>query len=122
MPTATAKASAWTDAVERDDVPNETMRSIAASFHQTGQGEVLEPYVARYLAKAETIWEERGVHQASTVLEYLFPRKLANEATLEAVDGWLATTKANPAARRLVSEGRADLARALAAQRRDAQS
>ncbi|MDX6366248.1 MAG: aminopeptidase [Nocardioidaceae bacterium] len=122
MPTATAKASAWTDAVERDDVPNETMRSIAASFQQTGQGEVLEPYVARYLAKAETVWEERGVHQASTVLEYLFPRKLANEATLEAVDGWLATTKANPAARRLVSEGRADLARALAAQRRDAQS
>jgi aminopeptidase N len=122
MPSATAKANAWTDAVERDDVPNETMRSIAASFHQTGQGEVLAPYVARYLAKAETIWEERGVHQASTVLEYMFPRKLANEATLEAVDSWLATTTANPAARRLVSEGRADLARALAAQQRDAQS
>jgi aminopeptidase N len=52
----------------------------------------------------------------------MFPRKLANEATLEAVDRWLATTKANPAARRLVSEGRADLARALAAQQRDAQS
>jgi aminopeptidase N len=122
MPTAAAKSSAWTDAVERDDVPNETMRSIAASFHQTGQSEVLAPYVDRYLAKAETIWEDRGVHQASTVLEYMFPRKLANEATLDAVDRWLATTRANPAARRLVSEGRADLARALAAQQRDAQS
>jgi aminopeptidase N len=122
MPTAAAKASAWTDAVERDDVPNETMRSIAASFHQIGQHEVLAPYVARYLASAETIWEERGVHQASTVLEYMFPRKLADETTLEAVDSWLSTTKANPAARRLVSEGRDDLARALAAQQRDAQS
>jgi aminopeptidase N len=121
MPTATAKASAWTDAVERDDVPNETMRSIAASFHQTGQNEVLAPYVARYLETAETIWEERGVHQASTVLQYLFPRKLADATTLGAVDSWLSTTKANPAARRLVSEGRDDLARALAAQRRDAQ-
>jgi aminopeptidase N len=122
MPTATAKARAWTDAVERDDVPNETMRSIAASFHQTGQDEVLAPYVARYLKAGETIWEERGVHQASTVLEYMFPRKLANETTLEAVDSWLSTTKANPAARRLVSEGRDDVARALAAQQRDAQS
>jgi len=121
MPTATAKARAWTDAVERDDVPNETMRSIAASFHQTGQDEVLAPYVARYLETAETIWEERGVHQASTVLEYMFPRKLANETTLEAVDSWLSTTKANPAARRLVSEGRDDVARAIAAQQRDAQ-
>jgi aminopeptidase N len=122
MPTATAKARAWTDAVERDDVPNETMRSIAASFHQTGQDDVLAPYVARYLETGETIWEERGVHQASTVLEYMFPRKLANETTLEAVDSWLSTTKANPAARRLVSEGRDDVARALAAQQRDAQS
>ena len=122
MPTVEAKEQAWRDAVERDDVPNETMRSIALSFHQPGQDELLAPYTARYLSAAETIWEERGVHQASTVLEYMFPRKLANEATLEAVDSWLATTKANPAARRLVSEGRADLARALAAQQRDAQS
>jgi aminopeptidase N len=44
---------------------------------------------------------------------------LADQETLDATDGWLATTEANPAARRLVSEGRDDLARALAAQARD---
>jgi aminopeptidase N len=122
LPTASAKAQAWTDAVERDDVPNETMRSIAYSFHQFGQDELLVPYVDRYLAVADTIWEERGVHQASTVLGYMFPRTLANYRTLEAVDNWLSTTTANPAARRLVSEGRADIARALAAQERDART
>jgi aminopeptidase N len=54
------------------------------------------------------------------VLGYLFPRLLATQETLDAVDAWLSTTSANAAARRLVSEGRDDIARALAAQRRDA--
>jgi aminopeptidase N len=121
MPTAKAKADAWTDAVERDDVPNETMRSVALNFHQPGQDELLEPYLPRYLSMADTVWEERGVHHASTVLSLLFPRVLATQHTLDTVDEWLATTAANRAARRLVTEGRDDVARALAAQRRDAQ-
>ncbi|MDX6325971.1 MAG: aminopeptidase, partial [Nocardioidaceae bacterium] len=120
MPTPQAKAEAWKDAVERDDVPNETMRNIAYNFHQRGQDELLEPYLERYLSVADTIWEERGVHQASTVLTSLFPRVLATQATLDAVDGWLTRTSANPAARRLVGEGRDDVARALAAQAHDA--
>jgi len=119
LPTTQAKERAWTDAVERDDVPNETMRSIALSFHQPGQEEVLAPYVARYLAVADHIWEERGVHQASTALTFLFPTVLASPEVLAQVDRWLAETSANPAARRLVSEGRDDIARALAAQSRD---
>jgi aminopeptidase N len=51
----------------------------------------------------------------------MFPRPLASQALLERVDAWLATTEADPAARRYVAEGRADVARALAAQERDAQ-
>ena len=120
QPTAEAKQRAWTDAVERDDVPNETMRSIAFSFQQPGQADVLRPYLARYLEAAETMWESRGVHQASTVLGHMFPRELATQDTLDTTDAWLASTEANPAARRLVSEGRDDVARALDAQRCDA--
>jgi aminopeptidase N len=116
MPTAQAKASAWELAVERDDVPNETMRSVAIAFLQAGQADVLRPYVQRFLDVAEDIWERRGVHRASTVLTYMFPTVLADQETLDATDAWLARTEANPAARRLVGEGRDDLARALAAQ------
>jgi aminopeptidase N len=50
----------------------------------------------------------------------MFPRVLATQQTLDTVDAWLASTSANAAARRLVSEGRDDVARALAAQRCDA--
>jgi aminopeptidase N len=121
MPTAAAKAAAWELAVESDDVPNETMRSIAIAFTQPGQDDVLRPYVQRYLDTADDIWERRGVHRASTVLTYMFPTLLADQETLDATDAWLARTEANPAARRLVTEGRDDLARALAAQARDRQ-
>jgi aminopeptidase N len=119
-PTAAAKDEAWTDAVLRDDVPNETQRSIALAFNVPGQDEVLRPYLARYLEAAATLWEEKGTQRASTVLEYMFPRTLVSAETLDTVDAWLASSSANPAAKRYVREGRADIARALAAQARDA--
>jgi aminopeptidase N len=121
-PMAEAKEEAWNDAVVRDDVPNETMRSIAYAFHQEGQEELLRPYVSRYLDVAERIWDERGVHQAATVLDAMFPRTMVTRQTLDTVDRWLESAKPNPAARRYVMEGRADLERALNAQRKDGES
>ena len=67
------------------------------------------------------MWEEKGTQRASTALEYIFPRPLASQELLDRVDAWLETSSANPAAKRYVSEGRADVARALAAQAKDAQ-
>ena len=119
-PTAEAKAEAWEVAVVRDDVPNETQRSAVMAFMQPGQQEVLEPYVERYLAAAETLWEDKGTQRASTALEGLFPRPLASPALLERVTTWLSETSANPAAQRYVREGAADVERYLAAQAFDA--
>ena len=120
-PTAEAKAEAWEDAMVRDDIPNETQRSVVLAFQQHGQDEVLAPYVERYLAAADTMWDEKGTQRASTALEYIFPRQLASPELLERVDAWLESSSANPAAKRYVREGRADVARALRAQARDAQ-
>jgi len=119
-PSAEAKAQAWHDAIERDDVPNETQRSIALAFPTPGQAELLTPYLEKYLGVAETIWEEKGVQRASTALEYMFPMPLVSDETLARVDQWLAESSANPAAKRYVNEGRADMVRALAAQAKDA--
>ena len=119
-PTAEAKAQAWHDAIERDDVPNETQRSIALAFPAAGQAELLAPYLEKYLGVADTIWEEKGVQRASTALEYMFLMPLVSEQTLARIDQWLAESKANPAAKRYVNEGRSDMARALAAQAKDA--
>jgi aminopeptidase N len=120
QPTAEAKAEAWETAAVRDDVPNETQRQVALAFFQHGQHDVLEPYVEKFLDAAETIWEDKGTQRASNVLRFMFPRPLASQALLVRVDAWLEDTKANEAAKRFVLEGRADVARYLAAQARDA--
>ncbi|HET8960315.1 aminopeptidase N [Nocardioides sp.] len=120
-PTPEAKAEAWEAAMVRDDIPNETQRSIVLAFQCYGQDDVLAPYVDKYLEAADTMWEEKGTQRASTALEYIFPRPLASQELLDKVDAWLQTSGANPAAKRYVREGRADVARYLAAQARDAQ-
>jgi len=120
-PTAEAKADAWETAVIRDDVPNETQRSAVLSFMQPGQQDVLRPYVDKYLEVAETLWEEKGTQRASTALEFLFPRPLASPELLDQVSKWLLESSANPAAKRYVREGAADVERYLNGQAKDAQ-
>ncbi|HEY0891122.1 MAG TPA: aminopeptidase N [Nocardioides sp.] len=119
-PTAEAKAAAWDAVVVRTDTPNETSRSIVFAFSQPGQEEVLAPYVDTYLTAADTLWEHLGTHRASTVLEYIFPRGLASPEVLAKLDAWLESSPAEPAAKRYVRENRDDMARALAAQAKDA--
>jgi aminopeptidase N len=120
IPTAEAKQEAWDKAVVRDDVANETQRSIASAFQVAGQDDLLRPYVQKYLDVASTVWEDKGVQRATVALVFLFPRAIATQETLDTVDAWLKASDANPAAKRYVEEGRADIARALAAQAKDA--
>ena len=82
----------------------------------SGQADILEPYVDRYLDLASTVVDDMGVWIGQVALVYLFPLANPSQATLDKVDAWLASTSANPAAVRYVSEGRDDLARALRAQ------
>ncbi|RNL63185.1 aminopeptidase N [Nocardioides marmoriginsengisoli] len=119
-PTAEAKAEAWQAAVVATDTANETHRSIVGAFNAHDQDDVLTPYVAKYLEAAETLWEHLGTHKASVALEALFPRQLASAELLTQVDAWLSTTTANPGAKRYIAEGRADVARYLKGQSKDA--
>ncbi|MGH3411802.1 MAG: aminopeptidase N [Marmoricola sp.] len=119
-PEAAAKAEAFEAAMVDPATPNETQRSIALAFGQHGQDEVLAPYVERYLEAAEDAWSRLGVFKASVALNYMFPRALASQQLIDRADAWLESTGANPAAKRFVLEGRAEVARYLAAQECDA--
>ncbi|MET1038585.1 MAG: ERAP1-like C-terminal domain-containing protein, partial [Aeromicrobium sp.] len=115
-PSAEAKEAAWHVAAVDPSTPNETRRQTAVAFQVSGQRDILEPFVDRYLEMASTIIDDMGVWIGQVALIYLFPLANPSQATLDKVDAWLATNTANPAARRYVSEGRDDLARALKAQ------
>ncbi len=99
--------------------PNETQRQIAVRFQESGDEALLAPYVERYLAAAETIWEAKGVQRSRIVLRWMFPRTHATQAVLDRVGSGWPTTRPTPG--RSASSVRAPTTcAALAAQRFDA--
>ncbi|MCZ4559740.1 aminopeptidase N [Rhodococcus sp. IEGM 1401] len=118
-PSAEVKEQAWTTVVDDDAVPNITARSIIGGFAGPGQGELLEPYVARYFDAVEGVWARRSSEVAQTVVVGLYPSWSISEESLAAADEFL-DGDLPPALRRLVIEGRAGVVRALAAREFDA--
>ncbi|MFT2019383.1 aminopeptidase N [Streptomyces sp. 796.1] len=120
-PLAEVKAAAWESVVDRDELSNALVEATIAGFTQSHQRELLAPFAPRYLAALERVWQERSIEIGMSVVTGLFPLVQGDQATLDAVEGWLtAHPDAAPALRRLVAEGRDDLARAVRAQACDA--
>ena len=104
--------------VERDDVANETQRSDrAARSMRTARRSCSRRTSRSTSRRPTTIWERarhpHGVRRSwSTSSRSRWP----SAELLDRLDPWLEDSPANPAAKRYVREGRADVARALAAQ------
>ncbi|MEU6173033.1 aminopeptidase N [Streptantibioticus parmotrematis] len=122
-PSAEVKAAAWHDVVETDTLSNALVEATIAGFAQPGQRELLAPYAPRYFEAIADVWASRSIEIGMAVVRGLFPEFQAHPGTLDAADAWLAGhADALAALRRLVAEGRDDLARALRAQECDAQA
>ena len=116
-PTAEAKQQAWDAAISDVRLSNSLMRATMAGFEHPLQGELLTPFVARYFEQAAEIWQRRSPETAADLITGLFPSwgSAIEEETLQLADRFLTDTSQPAALRRLISEGRADVARALAA-------
>ncbi|MEU6252304.1 aminopeptidase N [Streptomyces sp. NPDC047043] len=119
-PSEAVKAQAWAQVVESDALSNALVEATIAGFAQPSQRELTAPYVSKYFAAIERVWQERSIQIGMDVVRGLFPAyppQQEAQSTLEATDAWLtAHEDAAPALRRLVLEARDDLARALRAQ------
>ena len=120
QPTAEAKAAGW-KAILDPATPNETAAGVVWSIFRSDQDEVVEPYVEKFLEAADTVIDTLGFHKASVLLERGFPLAVGSPEVVARLDEWLASSTAPKGAIRYVGEARADIARALAAQERDAQ-
>ncbi|HEU5471180.1 MAG TPA: aminopeptidase N [Actinophytocola sp.] len=118
-PNAESKAEAWRRAVHDDDLPNAINESIISGFSHPSQKELLAPFMARYFADVAGVWERRSSERAQPTVLGLFPAWSVARETVAASDEWLAEESHPPALRRLVSEGRAGIVRALAAREFD---
>ncbi|KUN72960.1 aminopeptidase N [Streptomyces canus] len=122
-PSEAVKAQAWAQVVESDALSNALAEATISGFNQPSQRNLLEPYSEKYFAVIERIWQDRSIQIAMNTVSGLFPSLQDPRTTLDAADAWLAAHEdAAPALRRLVLEGRDDLARALRGQECDAQA
>ncbi|WP_405737054.1 aminopeptidase N [Streptomyces sp. NBC_00028] len=119
-PTAEAKAEAWAQVVESDKLPNAVQEAVIGGFVQTDQRELLASYTDKYFEVVKGIWDTRSHEIAQQVAVGLYPSIQVSQETLDKTDEWLTSAEPNAALRRLVSESRSGVERALKAQAADA--
>ncbi|MGW6982293.1 aminopeptidase N [Streptomyces sp. NPDC054932] len=119
-PTAEAKAEAWASVVESGDLPNAVQEAVIGGFVQTDQRELLAPYTGKFFSAVKDVWETRSHEIAQQIAVGLYPALQVSQETLDATDAWLSSAEPNAALRRLISESRAGVERALKAQAADA--
>jgi aminopeptidase N len=120
LPTSEAKERAWQRAMRDDELPNALNEAIISGFNHPSQKQLLAPYVDRYFAEIAEMWGRRTSERAQSAVLGLFPAWAVDQGCVDAADTWLeADDEYPPALRRLVSEGRAGVVRALAARDMD---
>ncbi|MEU0839233.1 aminopeptidase N [Streptomyces sp. NPDC005962] len=119
-PTEAAKAEAWASVVEGDKLPNSVQEAVIGGFVQTDQRELLAPYTEKYFAAVKDVWHVRSHEMAQQIAVGLYPALQVSQATLDATDAWLDSAEPSAALRRLVTESRAGVERALKARAADA--
>lgn len=118
-PTPEAKAEAWASVVESDKLPNAIQESVIGGFVQTDQRELLAPYTEKFFAAVKDAWDSRSHEMAQQIAVGLYPSLQVSRSTLDATDAWLASASPSAALRRLITESRAGVERALRAQEAD---
>jgi aminopeptidase N len=117
-PQPEVKEQAWVEVIEDDTLPNIVGRAIIAGFAAPGQVVLLKPYTSRYFEAIAGVWERRSSEVAQTVVVGLYPSWDISKEGLAAADEFLAGELVPPL-RRLVTEGRAGVVRALKAREFD---
>ena len=102
-----------------DEIPHTVQEAIISGFSHPAQRGILGDHVQRYFAEVAEVWSRRTSERAQSVVLGLFPSWAVEQSTVDAADAWLADESHPPALRRLVSEGRAGIVRALGAREFD---
>ncbi|PZS39995.1 MAG: aminopeptidase N, partial [Pseudonocardiales bacterium] len=115
LPTAAGKERAWQRAMRDDELPNAISEAIIGGFSHPAQKQLLVPYLDRYFAEIADVWDRRTSERAQSCVVGLFPSWVVEQRCVDAASTWLEAAEHPPALRRLISEGRAGVVRALAA-------
>jgi aminopeptidase N len=121
IPTAEAKQAAW-DALVSGELPLATFRATLSGFADPDQPELLNPYREKYFAAVADAWRTWSSAMAQDFVSGAYTVGAISEETVRATDEYIAATDPPAALRRLLSEGRDDVLRALRCQVKDGQA
>jgi aminopeptidase N len=122
IPSAAAKAKAWSELVDGTEMSNALVQAASLGFVRVIDPTLLNPYVDKYFEQALHIWKKNTFKIAEYLMVNLYPLALAGDDLVRKTKEWIAKPqiKEIPALRRILVENLAAVERALAAQARDA--
>ncbi|MBP2581432.1 aminopeptidase N [Streptomyces sp. PvR006] len=112
LPTAEAKAAAWSALFDTDDLSNYLFTATAQGFWQPEQAELVRAYVPRFYPAAIALGARRGAAMAEAAGRYAFPSYAIDQESLTLGERHL-TDEMIPALRRKLVDQLDDLTRAL---------
>jgi aminopeptidase N len=119
IPTAENKAAVWDRLINDDGMANALQDAAIAGFSHPAQRELMTPFTEQYFEVVGPVWQRRSSEVAQKVAVGLFPRWAVAQTTVDRALAW-ADEDHPTALKRLVSEGRAGVERALRARAADA--
>jgi aminopeptidase N len=120
MPTAEAKAETW-KSITTQEITTSLREAKLAGFMRALHRPLLAAYVDPYFDLLIETWGKKSYEVASKFVTGMYPAYITNQVTLDKTINWLENTGKDGQAglRRLVSEGRDSLERALKVQAKD---
>jgi aminopeptidase N len=120
IPTAEAKREAW-DTMTGGEQTLATFRATLSGFADPDQPELMEPYREKFFAVVGDIWRDWSSAMAQDFVSGVYTVCAISPETVEATDAYIEAAQPPAALRRLLTEGRDDVLRALRCQARDRQ-
>ena len=121
IPDPAAKDAAWSSIIS-GELPNARFRAVLTGFHAADQDELLEPYAARFFDVVADIWRDWGPDMSRYFVECGYPATVVTRQAIETAAELVARADLPGALRRLLSEGRDDVIRALRCRDADARA
>ncbi|MFC9390787.1 aminopeptidase N [Streptomyces venezuelae] len=115
LPTAEAKAAAWSALFDTDDLSNYLFTATAQGFWQPEQAELVREYVPRFYPAAIALGARRGAAMAEAAGRHAFPSYAIDPESLALGEHHLTSDPMVPALHRKLVDQLDDLRRALKA-------
>jgi aminopeptidase N len=119
IPTAEAKASAWSTMIE-GKLSGALLRSTILGFMDPRHPDLLEPYAAKYFEEIGSIWKSWTSDSAQNFATGCYPALSISPETVARTQELIAESRPSHALKRLLLEGADGVSRALRAQAKDA--